>query len=263
MTIDRSRVGLRKRRIALVSAVLAAASSFAGVQPIQEGGKYPELKTRNGKEYSEVTVAKMFPDSIRIIHSTGATTIPVEMLPEELLEGSSMLSGEQLLDYRREQQEIAKLAQQQKRQRHADLAAEKARKEEELRNTPKTITADDVKRHWITVSWRSVPKSEFHADHAKLLKKHREFVDVVKAGYFNDLATLQALEYNIAEYQRVKDLDRAAAAQSQLGDHIDMMDRKEQAAQAQQQAAALQSISRQIEGLRQELRSAEWRLRNW
>ena len=48
------------------------------------GEKIESLKSTEGKEYKDVTIKEIHPDSMKIIHSTGVGNIPFEKLPKEL-----------------------------------------------------------------------------------------------------------------------------------------------------------------------------------
>lgn len=58
--------------------------AFALVARAQEIATFPILKTTDGIEYKGVTVAKVLPDSIKIIHDDGAASIPLANLPGDL-----------------------------------------------------------------------------------------------------------------------------------------------------------------------------------
>jgi hypothetical protein len=73
-------------------AILCALSVGLAPVALAEDEKIPELKTADGKVFQNVTITKVEPDAIRIMHEAGAAKIQFEMIPEELRKKFNMSS---------------------------------------------------------------------------------------------------------------------------------------------------------------------------
>ena len=58
------------------------------------GKKYDELKTTDGKVYQNVTIGDVDAAEVRIRHSAGATSVPLEKLPKDMIEFLQYDEGE-------------------------------------------------------------------------------------------------------------------------------------------------------------------------
>ena len=72
---------IRIRKICLPLA-LALMGGLAWGQELSEGDKLDVLETRNGRKFEKVTIRGILPEGLKIMHSTGTTTIPAADLPQ-------------------------------------------------------------------------------------------------------------------------------------------------------------------------------------
>ncbi|MEM9235184.1 MAG: hypothetical protein AAGB14_00295 [Verrucomicrobiota bacterium] len=101
----------------MVFLIFTLTSSFADDE---NRFSYEELTTLSGKTYERVTIRKVEPDGLRIMHSSGMAKISFEDLPEEVRKEHGY-SEEEAAAYRKQQEEAERKA-------RADLRSDEARR---------------------------------------------------------------------------------------------------------------------------------------
>jgi hypothetical protein len=64
---------------------IAVAAALACLSMLHAVDEFPALRTRDGKTYQQVRVTRVDAVELRIMHADGFATIPLSMLPPELL----------------------------------------------------------------------------------------------------------------------------------------------------------------------------------
>lgn len=154
-----------------------------GQQSADKDGVIPEF---NG--YKSVTINKVEPDGIRIMHESGATKIAIEDLTDEQREKYG-LTKEAAAEYRKQAAENA--AVHNARQREVARTRQKASRP--AADTPKYVTADQVKVMWVRKL--KAPRS-LDPNYHKIIKTYRQFIADIKAGKYDLDAQETAATYN-------------------------------------------------------------------
>ncbi len=208
----------------------------------------PEL---NG--YTAVTVRRVEPDGLCVIHESGASKIPIEKLTEEQRTKYG-LTMERAAHYRKQVAE--------------NVATSYARQQETARNqaanpqasvaapAAKFITADQVKVMWV----KKLPQPRsLDANYSKILASYREFVADIKAGSRDLDAQETAATYNKALAVQAGSIDLAQVYETELG-RISVA--KIAAVQAETAAAALAQEKKQSQQDRADLMLLNSQLNN-
>ncbi len=245
---------------------VSAPQAGSGSAEQSESFVLPDALSVNGVTYEKPVYGSHNEFALQISHDAGVASLRIAELPADVQKG---------LNYNPEAGAKAEeahlnshqdlLARQQAEKRRALEAKQSAAEEaaKEAARTPGIASAQDVKDFWIRSSARNIPRSKMAHDYANRKRDHGQLVDAISSGYFDNEAQRQALEWNISEYQRVGDLERAQSSQQQLADLQEHVRKQEELAQAGAQTQALRDISTKLQGIRQEMRDIEWRSRNW
>ena len=86
------------RGLVLILVSIFTVSSFG-----EELQKLSELKLKNGKVYSSVTITKKTPEGIAIVHKSGTSSISFEQLPEDLVTKLGGFNAEKAKEFRQNQ----------------------------------------------------------------------------------------------------------------------------------------------------------------
>jgi len=163
------------------------------LKPMQEAQSTPNL---DGKavpkmdRFKSVTIRKVEPDGLSIIHESGVAKIPIEKLTDEE-QAKYGITMEGAAEYR---EQVA-----------ANAAAGRARQQEAARNQPqaprasapapaaKFITADQVKIMWV----KKLPQPRsLDTNYHQIMKSYKEFVAEITAGKRDLDAQETAATYN-------------------------------------------------------------------
>lgn len=168
------------------------------------------LETLTGKVYQNAKVSKVMPDGIIFFHEGGVATVPFTELSKEWREK---------FDYDPEKAERA-VAERQAAQA-ARMQVEAQRREQARTQGATTtqeakiriVTAEQMKNYWLNTF--PVPR-KLASDYHQKKKEYENLVKMIQSGKLDDRAQREALAHNIAEYQRVGELERAASVQADL-----------------------------------------------
>jgi hypothetical protein len=171
-----------------------------------DGKVIPEL---NG--FKSVTIRRVEPDGLRIIHESGTAKIPFENLTED-----------QRAKYRIYPERAAQYRQQVAENNAASHARGREAAREQAVNprppaeapAPKFVTADQVKVMWV----RNLPKPRsLDPNYSKILGAYRDFMDEIRAGKRDLDAQETAATYNKAKAIDIGNLELANTYEIELG----------------------------------------------
>jgi hypothetical protein len=175
--------------------------------PVELDGKViPEL---NG--FKSVTIRRVEPDGLRIIHESGTAKIPFENLTED-----------QRAKYRIYPERAAQYRQQVAENNAASHARGREAAREQAVNprppaeapAPKFVTADQVKVMWV----RNLPKPRsLDPNYSKILGAYRDFMDEIRAGKRDLDAQETAATYNKAKAIDIGNFELANTYEIELG----------------------------------------------
>jgi hypothetical protein len=195
--------------------------------PVELDGKViPEL---NG--FKSVTIRRVEPDGLRIIHESGTAKIPIEKLTDEQRAKYS-LSAEGASQYRKQVAEntAASYARQQDAARNQAAEAPRAAA---AAPTAKFITAAQVKAVWVK---RLPQPRSLDPNYSKIMEAYREFVGEIRAGKRDLDAQETAATYNKAKAIGIGNNELVATYEAELGRISEAKSAAEALEQQQKQA---------------------------
>ena len=207
-----------------------------------------DLILANGKVYKDFQVTKVEPDGIRIMHASGMAKIVHEDLPKEIKDkyGFDENKAEK---YRMSVEDAAKKSKEEYTKRLQEMQRKQALAEEKVKNTPRLTHAESVKGAWL----RALPRPVGLDPHySKKMRFCNYMSGVIQRGELDLEAQSTALQWNISEYRRVGQEEKALALVEELGEvrkSIEKRDALRQQAEiaameAELQAAQIRSINR-------------------
>lgn len=224
--------------------------------PVELDGKViPEL---NG--FKSVTIRRVEPDGLRIIHESGTAKIPIEKLTDEQ-RAKYGLSAEGASQYRKQAAENA--ATSYARQQEAARNQAEAPRASAAAPTAKFITAAQVKAVWV----KKLPQPRsLDPNYSKIMESYREFVGEIRAGKRDLDAQETAATYNKAKAIEIGNNELAATYEAELGRISEAKSAAEALAQQQKQArrdagerarlnAELMSIDRNLRDIHNTIQS--------
>jgi hypothetical protein len=234
--------------IAIALASVCAAQTPEPTSPAETENKViPEMSG-----YKSVTIHRVEPDGLRIIHEAGAAKIPIEKLTDEQRTEYG-LTTEGATEYRR--RIAANAAEAQARQQ--DAARAEPRQPATPRNeAPTYISADQVKATW--VKSLKAPRS-LDPNYSKIIKSYRDFIADIKAGNRDLDAQETAAAYNKALAVRAGNAEMANTFENELAR---ISEAKAAAAALAQREAEARRQRLDFMRLESELQSIDRRLRN-
>lgn len=175
-----------------------------------------DMPLQNGKILKGVQVTKVEPDGLRVMHQDGLTKVPFESLPTDWKARYSF-DPSKAEAYRKdtisEQQHIrAKMKEEKEKLREMELAPIKKAQEDAVR-TPRLTDSSSIKSYWI----RSLPQpGSLDRDYGRKLKFTAYMTQQIQSGIYDLDAESTALEWNLREYTRIGELEKAKLVSDQL-----------------------------------------------
>ncbi len=175
-----------------------------------------DVTLENGKVLKAVQVTKVEPDGIRVMHQDGLAKIPFESLPDDW-KALYMFDPNKAETFRKASasaQELARSKAKEEKERIRQMEISEARQlKEEAAKTPRLTGSNSIKSYWI----RSLPQpGALDRDHARKLKFTAYMTQQIQSGVYDLDAEETALEWNVREYTRVGELDKAKLQSDQL-----------------------------------------------
>lgn len=209
------------------------------------------VKTVTGKTYENAKVSRVTPEGLVISHPGGIVTIPFTELPANVQEfyGYDPAAAEKS----RMERQAAEANRQRmlaEREKEAARKAEeaRAREEEEKKialSKPQIVTERHIKNYWLN----TFPQpNSLDSDYHQKKEEYSKLINSINSGKMDNSALRCALKFNIAEYQRVGDLEKAASVQKDL-------EILEQKVAEERRNAELAGLSRQLSILNSTLNS--------
>lgn len=161
---------------------------------ISEGDQFAELTTTDGTVYKEVTIRKILPEGLSIVHSAGAKTLFAHHLPQEFTEGLKFLSAEQIAAKKASDGQA--------------LATKPTPKNSALapHTAPRYITTQEMKVYWLS---RIPAPSSLSPNYSEDMKARQQFIADVRAGKYEARAAQAAASFNREQAIKAQDAERA------------------------------------------------------
>lgn len=211
--------------------------------------------------YTAVTIRSVEPDSLRIIHESGASKIPIEKLTEEQ-RAKYRLTVEGAAQYRKQLVENAATGYARQQEAARDQAT--APRASAAAPVAKFITSDQVKIMWV----KKLPQPRsLDVNYSKIMKSYREFVGEIRAGKRDLDAQETAATYNKAKAIEIGNNELAATYEAELGRISEAKSAAEALAQQQEQArryrADFMMLNSQLDSIDRNLRNIHNTIQGW
>jgi|GEM_PF-1258697 len=194
--------------------------------PVELDGKvFPEL---NG--FKAVTIRRVEPDGLRIIHESGTAKIPIEKLSDEqrVKYGISVQGAAQ---YR--QQVAESTATSSARQQEAARDQAPSPRPSAVAPAARFITADQVKAMWV----KKLPQPRsLDSNYSKIMESYKEFIGEIRAGKRDLDAQETAATYNKAKAIEIGNTELASTYEAELSRISEAKTAAETLAQQKKQA---------------------------
>jgi len=194
-------------RIAIALAAIAVAGLLKAADEspaaLVEGSKIPELTLPGGQTYKDVTIRKVMPEGISILHADGAKMIYATELPDDLRSAGTFLNADQIAA-RREAE--AKAAEAEEADR---LAARKAAST----NFVPYVSPAQVKKYWVA----KIPVPDpLSASYQSEVVSRMGLMDRIKAGDYDLKIERSAASWNKDLAIQAKDADKTYYYDSEI-----------------------------------------------
>ncbi len=225
--------------------------------PVELDGKViPEL---NG--FKSVTIRRVEPDGLRIIHESGSAKIPIEKLSNEQ-RAKYGITVEGAAQYRQQVADSAATNNVREQQAARDQAA--SPRPSAAAPVPKFITADQVKVMWV----KKLPQPRsLDANYSKIMESYRDFIGEIRAGKRDLDAQETAATYNKAKAVEIGNTELASTYEAELGRIAQAKSAAAELAQREKQArrerADFMMLNSQLNSIDRNLRNIHNTITGW
>lgn len=168
------------------------------------------ITTRSGRVYDEISSVRVEPDGLKVFHAAGVARIPMEDLPDHLVEKYQFVDSSEAQRLRN----ARKLANQ---EAYREAMAERAKVANPKPSTapvgPRYINEAQVKRYWVN----AIPiPHPLDREIATKTRQRAAFISAVGEGQLDLEALLFAAKWNRTEAQRLGDTAATADFEDQV-----------------------------------------------
>lgn len=214
------------------------------------GGSFAEekisLTTVTGKVYEEVTISKVDPDGLKIMHSGGIAKVKFSDLNTELQEkyGYDPSAAQGFEQAQKEKNIAAAEAREARAKKAAEIATQySAETSEKTLMSMRPATGEKVKELWKKAKRADIPARQTDRLYSPRVKAYQEVAAIIDSGAFDDQAALEAGLYNIELYTTQGKIELAEQAKASVKFTRELIIAKEITAQQQAVAQSLTALA--------------------
>ena len=191
-----------------------------------------EMLLRTGEKLTYTKVLKIDPDGLRLLVPDGVKKVAYGDMTDATRTKYG-LTEEKAEKYREKQEEKVKQSAVEDATEQAQAVEKQAAAVEKKAKTPRIITAEQMKAHWIS---QIAKPGTLESDYRGRMERYESMIVMINSGKYAAIAQEKTLSWNISEYERTGQPDVAARLRKDLEE---VRKRISEAAQLEQESQAL------------------------